>query len=134
MDYSVLANSNSMYNTPPCFQIYMAFLSCDWLECSGGLDYIRDKNFVKSDRLYNFLDSSPVFRAIVPCGCRSRMNVVFDFIETGPGKLKDLVEQARQEGIIGITGHRSVGGLRASLYNAQSLANVDRLITFLKQF
>jgi len=131
--YTTFASSNSMYNTPPCFAVYTVQLVLKWLEETiGGLKKMEDINRQKADRLYRFLDSSDFYRPTAQPDSRSMMNVTFRLADESLEK--PFVQAAQASQIEGLKGHRSVGGCRASIYNATSLAAVDALIAFMKHF
>ena len=132
LDYKVMADNDSMYNTPPCYCIYMLGLVCDWLEKQGGMSAMKAKNERKANLLYGYLDSQDYYIAPVQKESRSMMNVTF---VTGDAELdKAFVKAAEQEGLINLKGHRSVGGMRASIYNAMPYEGVEKLVGFMKKF
>lgn len=132
LSYSVMAAKNSLVNTAPVFAIYVSLLNLRYM-ASKGLAQIELENDTKAQMLYRFIDNSDLYEAVADRDCRSKMNVCFRV--EGPAALTDeLVDLAERQGITGIAGHRSVGGLRASLYNAISIADVEKLITVLAQF
>ena len=133
LDYRLLAESKSLYNTPPCFSIYVVGLVLRWLLDLGGLEEIARRNAAKAARIYHALDSSGGFyRGRVQPGSRSRMNVTFRL--PSEELEKQFVKRSEAEGFAGLQGHRSVGGLRASLYNALPLAGVEALAQFMAEF
>jgi phosphoserine aminotransferase len=130
--YEVQAQNDSMYNTPPTFAIFVVERVCAWIEEQGGLDVIASRNKAKADLLYHALDNSSLFRGKVQVGSRSRMNVTFT---TGSDdRDAAFVKAANSAGLSELKGHKSVGGLRASIYNAQSLKAVQALVAFLADF
>lgn len=132
MDYNLFAKKNSMPNTPPTFSIYVCGLVIKWIESMGGVKGIHEHNVIKANRLYNFLDESKLFNNFVSPQERSLTNIPFT---TGNEALDaQLVTAAADNGLMNLKGHRSVGGLRASLYNAMPLAGADALVEFLHQF
>lgn len=132
MDYKLMADNDSMYNTPPCWCIYMAKLVFEWLESIGGLEEIKRRNEYKAALLYDYLDSQDYFIAPVDKKSRSMMNVVF---VTGNAELdKKFAKEASAAGLKNLKGHRSVGGMRASIYNAMPVEGVEALIKFMKEF
>lgn len=132
MDYKVMADNDSMYNTPPCYSIYMAGLVCEWLLEMGGLEAMKKYNEEKAAILYDYLDSSDYYMAPVEKKCRSLMNVTF---VTGDAELdKMFAKESEAWGIRNIKGHRSVGGMRASIYNAMPIEGVKRLVEFMDDF
>ncbi len=132
MNYGVMANSNSMLNTPPCFAIYMVGLTLKHLGAQGGLAAAEQRNVAKSSVLYAALAGSKLFRCPVREADRSRMNVVFSSgsAETDAA----FLAFAEARGLKQLKGHRSVGGLRASLYNAMPMAGVEALVAAIAEF
>lgn len=130
--YSTYIEKDSMFNTPPTFAIYMLKLITDWMKAKGGLAVIEEINNTKSEALYELLDRSDFYRSPVSPGSRSKMNVVFRL----PSEELEatFVKEATQNGMTGLKGHRSVGGIRASIYNAMPIAGVEALIDFMIQF
>ena len=132
LDYKIHADKGSMYNTPPCFSIYMAGLTFQWLKKNGGISAIEQHNIEQAERLYSVIDNSRLFNCPVNPEDRSRMNVVFS---TGNDETDaKFISEAREKGLVNLKGHRSVGGMRASIFNAMPDEGVDALISFLKQF
>jgi len=132
LDYKLMADNDSMYNTPPCWCIYMAKLVFDWLLSIGGLEEIKRRNEKKASLLYDYLDSQSYYTAPVAKNCRSMMNVVF---VTGDANLdKKFATEAAAAGLKNLKGHRSVGGMRASIYNAMPYEGVEALVAFMKKF
>lgn len=132
LEWKLMAESNSMYNTPPCYAIYMAGLVYRWLLDMGGLDEMRKRNLAKANLLYGYLDSQDYYLAPVRKDCRSMMNVTF---VTGDAELdKAFAEDAAKAGLKNLKGHRSVGGMRASIYNAMPYAGVEKLVAFMQEF
>ena len=132
LDYKLMADNDSMYNTPPCWCIYMAKLVFEWLESIGGLEEIKRRNEYKASLLYDYLDSQDYYIAPVDKASRSMMNVVF---VTGSEELdKKFAKEAGAAGLKNLKGHRSVGGMRASIYNAMPVEGVEALIKFMKEF
>lgn len=131
--YSTHAKNNSLYNTPPSFSVYMVNEVLKWIEEQGGLTGVEAKNRDKAGLLYDLIDGSDSFyRGVAELGSRSIMNVTF---RLGSEELeKQFVKAAEQEGFIGLKGHRSVGGLRASIYNAVPYESVKALADFMKHF
>lgn len=132
MDYRNHIENGSMLNTPPVFAIYVCLLTLRWLKNKGGVAAIEKVNIQKADLLYNTLDSLPIFRPTVNKEDRSRMNVVF--VMDDPAMEKDFLTVCKNENIVGVKGHRSVGGFRASLYNALPLESVKVLTDLMKFF
>ena len=133
LDYRLLAENKSLYNTPPSFTIYVVGLVLQWLKDKGGLAAMEREVADKADRVYRAIDASGGFyRGHAQTDARSRMNVTFRL----PSEQleRDFAQQATSEGLDGLKGHRSVGGLRASLYNALALESVDALVAFMRDF
>ncbi len=132
LDWKVMADNDSMYNTPPCYAIYMAKLVYEWIEEMGGLDAMKAYNEKKAAILYDYLDSQDYYVAPVEKEFRSMMNVTF---VTGDEALdKKFAKEADAAGIKNIKGHRSVGGMRASIYNAMPIEGVEALVKFMDDF
>jgi phosphoserine aminotransferase len=133
LKYTTYAAKNSLYNTPPCFAIYTVQLVLKWLEETvGGLAAMEKVNRQKADRLYGYMDSGEFYRPTAAKDSRSLMNVTFRLADE---KLEaPFVQQALENGLGGLKGHRSVGGCRASIYNPTALAAVDALVDFMKAF
>ncbi|MCH2590080.1 MAG: 3-phosphoserine/phosphohydroxythreonine transaminase [Planctomycetales bacterium] len=130
--YITHANAGSLYNTPPVFSIFVTDLVLEWLEEQGGLSAIAERNRTQASRLYERIDASRVLSGRADISARSLMNVVFS---AGSQSADDrFVEHCHRAGLVGLRGHRSVGGLRASLYNAQPDAAVDRLLEVIDAF
>ena len=132
MDWTVMTDKGSMLNTPPTYAIYMAGLSMKWLKAQGGVEGIEQVNIEKAKLLYDVLDDSAFYRAPVVPKYRSRMNVTF----TTPSPELDaaFVKAAAAEGLVSLKGHRLVGGIRASIYNAMPIEGVRKLADFMKKF
>ncbi len=139
-DWKAQAKANSMLNTPPTVPIYMAGLVFKWLNRQGGVGTIADINAQKAELLYGAIDSSDLFCSPVQPEFRSRMNVPFALGQVGSDAVRRaeletaFLEQAEQEGLVELKGHRNVGGFRASLYNAMPLAGVVALVEFMQDF
>ncbi len=133
LDYAAHAEAGSMYNTPPCYSIYMMKLVLEWIKNEvGGLDKMLERNQKKAALLYDFLDQSKLFKSPVAKEDRSLMNVPF---VTGDADLDaKFVKEAAAAGFVNIKGHRSVGGMRASIYNAMPYEGVAALVEFMAQF
>ena len=130
--YTTHAENDSMFNTPPCYCIYVLDLVLEWIESLGGLEEMKKINEKKAGLLYDYLDSSKMFSATVEKGSRSLMNIPF---VTGDAELdKKFVAEATAAGFVNLKGHRSVGGMRASIYNAMPVEGVEKLIAFMKKF
>ena len=133
LKYSTFSAKNSMYNTPPCFAVYTVQLVLKWLEDTvGGLEKMAAINQEKAQLLYSFMDDSDFYRATAAADSRSLMNVTFRL--PSEDLEKQFVEQALTNGLGGLKGHRSVGGCRASIYNAVPLQAVEALVDFMKLF
>ncbi len=132
LDWKTMAENDSMYNTPPCYAIYMAKLVYEWLLDLGGLGKMKELNEKKASLLYDYLDSQDYYIAPVQKESRSMMNVTF---VTGDADLDaKFAKDAAQQGLKNLKGHRSVGGMRASIYNAMPYEGVEKLIAFMKDF
>ena len=132
LQYTIHAENKSLYNTPPVFTIYVMGLVLKWLRKQGGLEAIDRLNTRKADKLYAEIDRSGFYRAHAQPGSRSRMNVTF---RLGSEELeKQFAKEATAAGLDGLKGHRSVGGMRASIYNAFPEAGVDALVEFMQEF
>ncbi|MBR6795456.1 MAG: 3-phosphoserine/phosphohydroxythreonine transaminase [Clostridia bacterium] len=132
LNYCLMANEDSMYNTPPCWCIYMAKLVFEWILDMGGLEEMKRRNEKKACLLYDYLDNQDYYIAPVESKCRSMMNVVF---KTGNEDLdKKFASEAAAAGLKNLKGHRSVGGMRASIYNAMPYEGVEALVAFMKRF
>ena len=131
-DYKTVADNESMYNTPPTYAIYIAGLVFQWLKDQGGLAAMAERNRAKAALLYDYLDATSFYRSPVQRDCRSLMNVPF--------KLKDesldaaFLKGAEARGMVQLKGHRSVGGMRASIYNAMPIEGVKALVAYMKEF
>ncbi|CAG8543163.1 15575_t:CDS:1, partial [Acaulospora colombiana] len=132
LSYKVMADHNSLYNTPPMFAIYMSDLVFEWLLENGGVEAIEKINSIKSSRLYDCIKNSKIYKSPVEESVRSRMNVPFR-IEP-EGLEKEFLKGAEELGMLQLKGHRSVGGIRASIYNAMPLEGVDTLIKYMQEF
>lgn len=131
-DYRIYRDHQSMYNTPPVFSIYVSMLNLLWLKDQGGVAAIEIKNRKKADLLYKEIDRNPMFYGTACIAHRSRMNVTFKMYD--PSLEADFLVFAAKRGIVGIKGYRTVGGFRASLYNALALPAVEVLITAMQDF
>jgi phosphoserine aminotransferase len=133
LKYSTFAGKNSLYNTPQCFAVYTVQLVLKWLEETiGGLGKMAALNQAKAQLLYGYMDGGDFYRATAKADSRSLMNVTFRL--PGEDLEKQFVAQALANGLGGLKGHRSVGGCRASIYNAVSLEAVQALVDFMKAF
>jgi phosphoserine aminotransferase len=132
LNYKTHADEKSLYNTPPCYSIYMLGLVLKWIKGKGGIKAMEKTNQDKAKMLYDCIDQSKMYRNPVAKADRSIMNVVF---VTGKDELNDkFVKEAAKEGLVELKGHRSVGGMRASIYNAMPVDGVKKLIEFMKKF
>lgn len=145
LSYKTHSDADSMYNTPPCYTIYVLGKVLHWIEKNGGAEGMLKRNREKADYLYNFLDSSDFYHATAEKGSRSLMNVPFltkysagATDEASLAKEKEIndkfVKEAAASGLVNLKGHRLVGGMRASIYNAMSLDGVKALVEFMKKF
>lgn len=132
LDYRNHIKEQSMLNTPPVFAVYVAMLTLRWLKSQGGVKEIAKKNAAKAELLYSTLDTLPLFSTPVAKEDRSQMNVVF--LLPDPVLEKEFLDRCKEAGIVGIKGHRSVGGFRASLYNALTLDSVEVLTALMTAF
>lgn len=130
--YKIHADAESLYNTPPCYGIYICGKVFKWLKKMGGLSVMKERNEEKAKILYDFLDESKMFKGTVVKGDRSLMNVPF---VTGDADLDaKFVKEATEAGFVNLKGHRTVGGMRASIYNAMPREGVEKLVAFMKEF
>jgi len=132
LDYRNHIKEGSMLNTPPVFAVYVAMLTLRWLKNLGGVASIEKINNAKAELFYSTLDSLPIFKGIVAKEDRSYMNAVF--VMKDPTLEKEFLDLCKQEGMVGIKGHRSVGGFRVSMYNALTLESVVVLTDLMKEF
>ena len=131
-DYKVQAENESMLNTPPTYAVYVAGLTFQWLKRGGGLAAMEQKNIAKAKLIYDLIDGGDFYRSPVALPDRSRMNIPFTLRDAD---LDDaFLKQAKQLGLIQLKGHRSVGGMRASIYNAMPLEGVQTLAGFMGDF
>jgi phosphoserine aminotransferase len=131
-DYKLQAESDSMLNTPPTYAVYIAGLVFDWLKRQGGLAEMERRNIAKADLLYDYLDQSGFFISPVEKRDRSRMNVPFKLRD--PSLDEAFLKGARERRMVQLKGHRSVGGMRASIYNAMSVEGVGALVEYMREF
>jgi len=132
LDYKVHIDGGSMYNTPPVFSIYVAMLNLRWLKAKGGVAEIEKENKAKAEALYKEIDRNPLFKGTCAVEDRSRMNVCF--VMENPELEKPFLKYAEENGVEGIKGHRSVGGFRASIYNALPITSVHTLVELMQIF
>ncbi len=132
LNYQIHADNASLYNTPPCYTIYICKLVLEWIKSLGGLEKMKELNETKAKMLYDFLDNSTLFKGTVRKEDRSLMNVPF---VTGNEELDaKFVKEATAAGLVNLKGHRTVGGMRASIYNAMPLDGVKALVEFMEKF
>jgi phosphoserine aminotransferase len=131
-DYKIQAENDSMYNTPPTYAIYIAGLVFQWLKRLGGLAKMEELNIAKSKLVYDYLDQTEFYHSPVDPEDRSRMNLPFTLRNAALDD--EFLKQAKQHGLVQLKGHRSVGGMRASLYNAMPMEGVQALVQFMREF
>ncbi len=131
-DYATVAANGSMYNTPPTYAIYIAGLVFDWIDAQGGVQALEKQNAAKAALLYACLDGSGFYRNAVEPQCRSRMNVPFFLADESLNEV--FLAGAKEAGLLQLKGHKSVGGMRASLYNAMPIEGVQALVGYLQAF
>ena len=131
-EWKTVAQNNSMYNTPPTFAIYIAGLVFKWLKALGGLHEMEKRNIEKASLLYDTIDASPFYHNPVQPNARSRMNVPFTLADES--RNADFLAGASARGLMQLKGHKSVGGMRASIYNAMSIDGVRALVSYMKDF
>ncbi len=132
LDYGT--HTAKLFNTPPVFAVYIVEKVLRWLEDLGGLDAIEKINTEKADLLYGAIDATDFYRGTARTDSRSKMNVTFRIQDGDEGLEAAFIEQAKGEGLLALKGHRSVGGLRASIYNACERSSVDALVQFMQEF
>jgi phosphoserine aminotransferase len=131
-DYKIVADSDSMYNTPPTWAIYVAGLTFKWLKKQGGIAAIEERNISKAALLYDFIDASSLYQSRVEKDCRSRMNIPFFMHDE---KLDAaFLSGAKAAGLLQLKGYKTMGGMRASLYNAMPVAGVQALVDYMREF
>jgi len=131
-DYKIHADNDSMYNTPPTYAIYIAGLVFKWLKAKGGLAAMEQANIAKASLLYDYLDQSAFYHSPVAKENRSRMNVPFTLQDSSLDER--FLKEAQQAGLLQLKGHKLVGGMRASIYNAMPVEGVEALLAFMKAF
>ena len=132
LNYKTYREHKSLYNTPPCFAIYIVKLVMDWLDENGGMEAMEKTNKEKAELLYNAIDNSTMYKGAAEVKDRSLMNVTFRIF---PEELeKKFAKEAEAAGLVGLPGHRSVGGCRASIYNAMPIEGVKELVRFMEKF
>ncbi len=132
LDYKVHADNGSLYNTPPCYTIYICKLVLEWIKSLGGLEAMAERNRKKAEILYNFLDNSKMFKGTVVPEDRSLMNV--PFVTDSEELNAKFIKEAKDAGFVNLKGHRTVGGMRASIYNAMPIEGVEKLVEFMAKF
>jgi len=132
MSFKKMADADSMLNTPNCFGIYVAGLTFEWIKNQGGVSALEKINLEKANLLYDFLDNSKLFKGTAQPQYRSRMNVTF--VTGDPDKDAAFVKEAAAKGLVNLKGHRIVGGMRASIYNAMPMEGVKALVNFMAEF
>ena len=132
LDYKLMIENDSMYNTPPAYAIYVLGLVLEWIDNQGGLTVMETKNKEKADLLYSYLEASDFYKAHSDKDNRSLMNVTF--VTPNPELDAKFVKESIAAGMTNLKGHRSVGGIRASVYNAMPLDGVKALVDFMKKF
>ena len=132
LNYKTHSDNGSLYNTPPTYNIYIAKLTFEWVKRQGGVEGLQKINEKKASLLYDYIDNSNLFKNPVAKEDRSLMNVTF---VTGSDELdKKFLGEAKQQGMVNLSGHRTVGGMRASIYNAMPIEGVEKLVEFMKKF
>ena len=132
MKFKTHADAGSLYNTPNCYCIYMCGKVFKWLKKMGGLEVMKERNEKKAKILYDYLDESKLFKGTVEKASRSLMNV--PFVTGDPDLDAKFVKEAKEAGLENLKGHRTVGGMRASIYNAMPIEGVEKLVEFMKKF
>ena len=132
LDYKTHADNDSRYNTPPTYSWYIAGLVFAWLKKIGGLSVMAEINRRKAEKLYQYIDHSGFYRNPVDLSCRSWMNIPFTLPQAEMDA--DFLAGAKHTGLLSLKGHRLVGGMRASIYNAMPESGVDALIEYMKDF
>ena len=132
LNYQTMADNDSLYNTPPCWNIYITKLVLEWIKDMGGLEAMKARNEKKAKILYDFLDSSKMFKGTVVPEDRSLMNV--PFVTDSEELNAKFIKEATEKGFVNLKGHRSVGGMRASIYNAMPIEGVEKLVEFMAEF
>jgi len=134
LDYQTHIKKQSAFNTPPVYPIFVCMLTLRWLKANGGLDVMKAKNEAKGKLLYGTIDESPIFEGTAAKEDRSLMNVTFVLKEGYEGLAEDFLAAAAAKGCVGLKGHRSVGGFRASTYNAMPIESVQVLVDVMNEF
>lgn len=131
-DYKSHADARSMYHTPPVYTLYVSMLNMRWLKARGGVSVIEQENIIKARTLYEEIDRNSIFRGTADVADRSRMNVTF--VTEDSAHEASFLELAKARGLVGLKGHRSVGGFRASIYNALSISSINVLVDAMQEF
>ncbi len=131
-DYKLVNNNQSMFNTPPTYAIYLAGLVFQWIKKQGGVEALERHNIAKAKLLYGAIDGSQLYENRVDPACRSRMNVPF-FLKDA-SRNDAFLSGAKERGLLSLKGHKSIGGMRASMYNAMPLAGVQALVEYMREF
>ena len=131
-NFKMVSDNRSMYNTPPTYAIYIAGLVFQWLKRQGGVAAMEQRNIAKAKLLYDAIDASELYRNRVDPGCRSRMNVPFFLADESRNDA--FLTGARAQGLLSLKGHKSLGGMRASIYNAMPLQGVLALVHYMREF
>lgn len=134
LDYRTHVENGSMFNTPPVVPVYAAMQTLRWLKANGGVPAMEKRNIEKAEILYNEIDRNPLFKGTCAVEDRSRMNVCFVMTDEYKDLEADFLKYATDRGMSGIKGHRSVGGFRASIYNAMEKSSVQALIDTMQDF
>ena len=132
LDYRTYSKHDSLWNTRPTFPWYVMNLILNWIKNTGGLSAVEKRNYEKSAKLYEYIDNSQFYKNNVDMDCRSKVNITFLFNDESLNE--KFVSKAEEAGIKAIKGHRAVGGMRASIYNAMPMAGISALINFMKEF
>jgi phosphoserine aminotransferase len=134
LDYRTFIKENSLYNTPPVYPIYVSMLTLRWIKKNGGLKAMQRKNKTKAAVLYNEIDTNPLFRGTTAVADRSLMNACFVMADKYTALEKEFLKETEQHGMVGLKGHRSVGGFRASIYNGMAKSSVQALADLMQDF
>ncbi len=134
LDYRTFIAEDSLYNTPPVFPIYVSMLTLRWIKKNGGLKGMQRKNRTKAAVLYQEIDRNPLFKGTAAVADRSLMNVCFVMEEKYAALEKEFLKETEAHGMVGLKGHRSVGGFRASIYNAMPKSSVQALADLMADF
>ena len=134
LKYQTHVDKDSMYNTPPCINIFGVKETLKWIKEMGGVKVMEERAIERANAIYNELENSKMFRPVVKEGSRSRMNIPFLLREGYESLEKEFLDFCKQKNIVGVKGHRSVGGFRASTYNACTMDDVNALISAMREF